>query len=82
MGNNAYIRYTLGMIPNELDSIADTYANEALLEMQKEDRARVQKGKPKITNDKTEKFTSAYMRNVMQGLDSHIKDRLPYSQHF
>ncbi len=74
MGNNAYIRYTLGMIPNELDSIADTYANEALLEMQKEDRARVQKGKPKITNDKTEKFTSAYMRNVMQGLDSHIKD--------
>ncbi len=74
MQNNLNIRYALGMTPNELNSEADRFASEALLELERQDRERARQGRATLVNSKTKEFTSTYMQAFMQGLDSHLKD--------
>lgn len=62
----------MGMVPDELNTISENLANQAMMELQLEDNKRVRQGKTKVTNTKTKQFASTYLQNFMTSLQDQI----------
>lgn len=62
------------MTPKELDSISQQLLDEAMLNIEQQDRSAEQQGRVKISNSETRVYTSTYLSTLILSLNGRIKN--------